>query len=128
MSSTCDWPTPLVDGRRSGVDYTRPLMLGYARRDLYITEHQVEAMKADLQQFAQLEGFTGGTVYVEDAENAPAAYEALAESVNRYEVTAIVLPSLRHLGLLGDTQRVKREFERDTGARIMLAQLSSTSP
>lgn len=59
---------------------------------------------------------------------APAAYEALAESVNRCEVTAIVLPSLRHLGLLGDTQRVKREFERATGARIMPAQLSSTTP
>ncbi|GAB3823084.1 hypothetical protein [Kribbella italica] len=109
----------------SGVDYTRPLMLGYARRDLYITDDQVETMKEELRQFAQLEGFTRGTVYVEEADSAPAAYEALVASVNRYEVTAIVLPCLRHLGLLGDTQQVKRRFEQETGARIILPPLSN---
>lgn len=103
------------------VDYTRPLLLGYARRDLYLSDLQLDEMKVELGAFATLEGFTIGTVYVEDSEMAPAAYEALVTSVNRYEVAAVVVPDLRHLALVGDPAVVKERFERATGARIMLA-------
>ncbi|MDX3002674.1 hypothetical protein PWY87_13390 [Kribbella solani] len=102
------------------VDYTRPLLLGYLRRDLHLSDRQVDEQKIELGAFAVMEGFTLGTVYVEDAETAPAAYGALVESVNRYEVTAVVIPDLSHLALIGEPVVVKGRFERATGARIML--------
>ncbi|MEV5967302.1 hypothetical protein AB0L70_36375 [Kribbella sp. NPDC051952] len=101
-------------------DYTRPLLLGYARRDLYLSNQHVERMKAELTKFAAVEGFAMGSTYVEHRETAPAAFNALVESLNRYEPTAVVIPDWRHLALIGDPERVKREFERVTGARFML--------
>ncbi len=104
----------------NGVDYTRPLLLGYTRRDLYLSNRHVDELKHQLAAFAQLEGFTLGTVYIEEPDTAPAAFDALVTSVNRYEVTAVVIPQLRHLALVGDPEAVKRQFERGTGARLML--------
>jgi hypothetical protein len=101
-------------------DDTRPLLLGYARRDLYVSDQHVELLKADLTKFAAVEGFAMGSTYVENVETAPAAFNALVESLNRYEHTAVVIPDWRHLALVGDPERVKREFERVTGARFML--------
>lgn len=113
---------PAVDGRGavSRIDYTRPLLLGYARRDLYLSDRHVDDLKRELGAFAQLEGFAMGSVYLEGPDTAPAAFEALVISVNRYEISAVVLPELRHLVLAGDPGAVKRQFERVTGARLML--------
>lgn len=111
---------PPLDGRGSVTDYSRPLLLGYARRDLYLSGRHVDDLKRELGEFAQLEGFLMGSVYVEDPETAPQAFEALVASVNRYEITAVVLPSLRHLALVGDPADIRLQFERVTGARIML--------
>ena len=101
-------------------DYRRPLLLGYARCDVYLSGRHVDNLKRELGECAQLEGFLMGSVYVEDPETAPQAFEALVASVNRYEITAVVLPHLRHLALIGDPAEVRVQFERVTGARIML--------
>ncbi|MGZ0148996.1 hypothetical protein ACXJJ3_18115 [Kribbella sp. WER1] len=65
-----------------------------------------------------------GSVYVEDPETAPQAFEVLVASVNRYQITAVVLPGLRHLALVGDPPDVSVRFERVTGARIMLHEVT----
>lgn len=101
-------------------DYTRPLLLGYARRDLYLSDRHVADLKRDLEAFAQLEGLALSSVYIEDPDTAPAAFEALVASVNRYEITAAVLPSLRHLALVGDPAQVTVQFKRVSADRIML--------
>jgi hypothetical protein len=111
---------PPMDGRGPVTDYSRPLLLGYARRDLYLSDRHVNELKRQLGSFAQLEGFAMGSVYIEDPDTAPAAFEALVASVNRYEVTAVVLPEWRHLALVGDLEVVRRQFERVTGARFLL--------
>ncbi|WP_350279125.1 hypothetical protein [Kribbella sp. HUAS MG21] len=105
-------------------DYSRPLLLGYARRDLYLSGRHVDDMERELGEFGQLEGFLMGSVYVEDPETAPQAFEALVASVNRYEITAVVLPSLRHLALVGGPAEVRAQFERVTGARIVLHEVT----
>jgi hypothetical protein len=115
---------PPVDGRGPVTDYSRPLLLGYARRDLYLSNRHVNDLKRELGDFARLEGFLMGSVYVEDPETAPQAFEALVASVNRYEITAVVMPSLRHLALVGDPAEVRVRFERVTGARIMLHEVT----
>ncbi|WP_344239024.1 hypothetical protein [Kribbella hippodromi] len=63
-------------------------------------------------------------MYVEDPDTSPAAFEALVASVNRYEITAVVLPSLWHLALVGDPAETRGRFERVTGARIMLPEVA----
>ncbi|MFB6720174.1 hypothetical protein ACFCV3_08455 [Kribbella sp. NPDC056345] len=101
-------------------DYTRPLLLGYARRDLYLSDRHVDDLKRELKAFAQLEGFAMGSIYIENPGTAPATFEALVASVNRYQIRAIVLPGLQHLALVGNPEEVRVQFERVTRARMML--------
>ncbi|WP_329005402.1 hypothetical protein OHA18_18705 [Kribbella sp. NBC_00709] len=77
-------------------------------------------MRRELAGFAQLEGFVMGSVYLEGPDTAPAAFEALVTSVNRYEITTVVVPEWRHLALVGDPSAVRVQFERTAGARFLL--------
>ena len=136
MLPTCERPTsprlvvtalgtlcrhlPPVDGRGPVTDYTRPLLLGYARRDLYLSDQHIRRVKQEFAAMAKVEGYTMGSVYIEDPDTAPAAFDALVESVNRYDITAVLLPEWRHLALVGDPAAMKQKFERATGARFML--------
>jgi hypothetical protein len=103
------------------VDHTRPLLLGYIRRHLLMTDAELDDARERLGLFAEIEGFTLGTVYVEHFETTPAAFEALVEAVNRYEVTAVVVPSMLHFALLSAPAAIKDRFEHITGARVMVA-------
>jgi hypothetical protein len=107
--------------RRGMTDYTRPLLLGYVLKHLLMTNDELAETKERLEQFASVEGFAMGTIYVEGSATTPAAFEALIEAVNRYQVTAVVVPSLLHLVALASTHNVKDTFERATGARVMVA-------
>lgn len=102
-------------------DYTRPLLLGYLRKHLLMSDDELDDAKERLEHFAQVEGFAMGTIYVEEVDSAPAAFEALVEAVNRYEVTAVVLPSMLHFAVLSAPAAIKDHFERATGARVMVA-------
>ncbi|WP_232828080.1 hypothetical protein [Kribbella monticola] len=101
-------------------DFTRPLLLGYVRRDLLVTDGQVGELERQMTKFAQKEGFSMGFTYVEKPGTQPAAFEALFESVKRYEVTAVVLPSLLHFAVLGASHDIRDSFERATGARVLV--------
>src|SRR5436309_1467456 len=103
-------------------DDTKPLMLGYLRRELLVTDGQVEAVQRELARFAQDRGFCMGFTYVEQRGTWPAAFEALVEAVNRYVVTAVVLPSLLHFAALGAPTVIRDSLERATRARILVAQ------
>lgn len=100
-------------------DYTRPLLLGYVRRDLLIAGGEVSDLERRMSSFATAEGFAMGSTYVEKPGTWPAAFEALVESVNRYDVTAVVLPSLLHFVVLGGVD-MRERFGRITGARVLV--------
>ena len=108
----------------TNVDHTRPLLLGYIRRHLLMTDAELDDAKERLGLFAEIEGFTLGTVYVEHLETTPAAFEALVEAVDRYEVTAVVVPSMLHFALLTAPAAIKDRFEHTTGARVLVAAVS----
>jgi hypothetical protein len=114
---------PAVAGRGalSEVDYTRPLLLGYILKHLLMTDGELADTKDQLEQFAAVEGFAMGTIYVEETETTPAAFEALIAAVNRYEVTTVVIPSRLHFAALAVIHDVKDTFERATGARVVIA-------
>lgn len=104
-----------------GIDYTRPLLLGYVLKHLLMTDGELADIRAQLEEFARVEGFAIGTIYTEETETTPAAFEALIEAVNRYEVTTVVIPSRLHFDALAITHEVKDTFERATGARVVIA-------
>lgn len=105
-----------------GQDSTRPLMLGYLRRELFVTEEQVDNARDLMAEFAVAEGFSMGAVYVERSGLWPAEFEALLEAVNRYKASAVVLPSLLHFAVLDPPKDIKGLFERATSAQVMVAQ------
>lgn len=115
-------PAPPV-GRASPseVDYTRPLLLGYVLKHLLMTDGELADIKDQLEEFAKIEGFAMGTIYTEEAETTPAAFEALIEAVNRYDVTTVAIPSRLHFSALAITHNVKDAFERATGARVVIS-------
>lgn len=106
------------------VDYTRPILLGYVLKHLLMTDGELADIKDELEQFAKVEGFAMGTVYIEETETTPAAFEALIAAVNRYEVTTVVIPSRLHFAALAVTHDVKDMFERATGAGVVIARPS----
>ncbi|MEV8374313.1 hypothetical protein AB0P21_16335 [Kribbella sp. NPDC056861] len=95
-------------------------MLGYLCRGLLVTDGQVDDLERQMAAFAHAEGFTMGFVYVERSETSPAAFGALMESVDRYQVNAIVLPSRLHLAVLGSPLEMNDRFERAAGVRVMV--------
>lgn len=102
-------------------DHTKPPILGYMRKHLLMSEAELADTKERLAYFAAVEGFSLGTVYIEQVETTPAAFQALIEAANRYEVTAVVVPSLRHFAVLGAAASAKDHLEHATGARVLVA-------
>jgi hypothetical protein len=92
------------------IDYTRPLLLGYVLKHLLMTDAELADTKAQLEQFAKVEGFAMGTVYTEETETTPAAFEVLIAAVSRYEATTVVIPSRLHFAALAITHDVKDAF------------------
>jgi len=97
----------------------RPLLLGYVRVHQGMTEAELVRAKDRLHTFAQVEGFAMGAVFTEYAETAPAAFHALVDAVKRHEVRAIVVPSRRHLAVLGALPTLERYLECCTGAPVL---------
>ncbi|MEV0291136.1 hypothetical protein AB0H36_43995 [Kribbella sp. NPDC050820] len=114
--------SPLAARGLSGFseDFTRPLLLGYLRRDLLVVESQVGELKRDMAVYSEAEGFTMGHIYVERTDSWLAAFGALTDSIDRYDVTAVVLPSLLHFTGLGMSTDVRDSFECATGARVLV--------
>lgn len=102
-------------------DYTRPLLLGYILKHLLMTDGELADIRAQLEEFARVEGFAMGIIYTEETDTMPAAFEALIEAVNRYDVTTVVIPSRLHFDALAVAHDVRTTFERATGARVVIA-------
>jgi hypothetical protein len=114
--------SPLAGRGLNGLSevFTRPLLLGYLRRALLVVDSQVGELKREMAAYAEAEHFTMGHIYVEQPDGQLTAFEALTESIERHDVTAIVLPSLLHFTGIGMSTNVRSSFERSTGARVLV--------
>lgn len=86
-----------------------------------MTESELADLKVRLASFARREGYTLGTVYVEQNSNAPAAFHALMDAVLHEGASAVVVPSMRHFSALGAPASMKNHLEHTTGARVLVA-------
>ncbi|GAA3550090.1 hypothetical protein [Kribbella ginsengisoli] len=102
-------------------DRTKPLLLGYVRQHLLMTQEELAGVKDRLATYATTEGFTMGPVFVEQRESTPAAFEALVQAIGQYQARAVVLPSMLHFAVLGAPLAVKLTFEQATGAQVLVA-------
>lgn len=95
--------------------------LGYLRKHLLMTDTEVMYAKERLAYFAELEGLELGTVYVEEIESWPRAFEALVHAAVKESVTAVVVPSMLHFAVIGPATTVKDHFEYTTRTRVLSA-------
>ncbi|MGC4944120.1 hypothetical protein ACLQ2O_39590 [Kribbella sp. DT2] len=86
-----------------------------------MTDGELADLEDQLEEFAKVEDFSMGTIYIEETNTTPAAFEALIEAVNRYDVTTVVIPSRLHFDALAVAHDVRNTFERATGARVVIA-------
>lgn len=105
-------------------DRTRPLALGYLRAHILMKEHELDAVKRDLSDFAAREGFTLGAIFVERLDRSPAAFQALMAEARRTEAAAVVVPGVHHLSVLGAPQAFRDHMEHHTNARVLCARAS----
>lgn len=101
-------------------DVTRPLLLGYVRRDLLSSDSAVEELVVQMAVFARREGFSMGYTYVERAATSFSALEALVEFVARTEDAAVVIPSPLHFLAIDGPINLREIFERATGTRVLM--------
>lgn len=108
---------PVGDGSE-----VRPLALGYVREQgTPLGEAELALSRRMLAQFAEQEGYTLGTVYVERIEQTPAAFEALVASAIRDEAAAVIVPYASHLWLIGSAIDMATQVGIRTGARVLEA-------
>ena len=100
---------------------TRPLLLGYIRAHVLMTADEIAAAKVSLAAFAMAEGFVLGTVYLDQVNTAPAAFQALVDEIRRdNDVWAVVVPTAHHL-TDGGLRAMKSDLEHHGAVHVMVA-------
>jgi hypothetical protein len=102
-------------------DHARPVGLGYLRVHLLMTAAELELTRERLASFAQAEGYALAGVFVERVDTAPSAFHALVNAVKRHDDREVLVPSTRHLAVLGVPPTLTSYLERCTGARVLAA-------
>ncbi|MEO7351620.1 MAG: hypothetical protein ABIW17_06950 [Marmoricola sp.] len=99
-------------------DHTPPLLLGYIRADVLTSRTDLPEVEAELEAFADREGFNLGTVYVAQGKT-PGAFHALLAEVNRNEAAwGVVVPDLRHVTY--EDHLLMRSHQRDGAKSAIL--------
>lgn len=100
--------------------HTRPLILGYVRLRLLANDDEIAATRHRLNAFAHAEGYALEVIFFEQAHLAPAAFEALIEAVKLYEASAVLVPDLRHLEVIGAPPALTDFVERAAGVPVLV--------
>jgi hypothetical protein len=99
----------------------RPLSLGYISGHFLVTSSELRELTNRLAARAHAEGFTLGTVYVERPDRSPAAFGALLTELEGSGASAVVVPTLHHLTVLGGSTQIRQHLEHVIGARVLIA-------
>ena len=100
-----------------------PLALGYMRRYPLMLCDEVAATQQVLAACARNNGYTLGTVHIEDLLTDPKAFLDLVAAINLFEIPAVVIPSAAHLGGPAAPESKRAYFERETKARVFVADM-----
>jgi hypothetical protein len=100
-------------------DRTRPLMFGYLRVHALAANVTREAIEAQFRAFAEAEGYEFVWVFVDQDRYAPSALDALIDAVKKYDATAVAVPSMDHLKVLGAPPPLAKLVQYATGAQVL---------
>ncbi len=107
-----------MSDRSTVPQHGQPLLLGYLRSAVLGTTDALRSAHADLERFAQQEGFSLGLVFV-DGGNVAGAFAALLEELARNEAArGIVIPDQRHLTC--EEQLVLARHERGSRTPVLM--------
>ncbi|WP_344164984.1 hypothetical protein [Kribbella yunnanensis] len=113
-----------MDDRRVDVIQSAyPLALGYMRRYPLMRVDEVARTQEGLASYARRNGFTLGTVHVEDLLTDPQAFLEMVAAINLFEIPAVVIPTAAHLGNPVVPESKRAYFDRETKARVLVADL-----
>ena len=97
-------------------NHTRPLLLGYVRADVLRNGTGLDAVKAQLEAFADSEEFSLGTVYVAQGDAPSAVHELMTELTREEAAWGVVVPDLRHVTVVEQLVLTRHE----NGARVSI--------
>jgi hypothetical protein len=103
-------------------------MFGYVRLTRTAAQDELNEFHACLEEFARIEGYVLGTVFVERANTAPAAFDALLKAVRMYDARGVVVPSSEHLQVLGKPPALTDFLRRVAGVAVFTAQSGAEPP
>lgn len=98
-----------------------PMLLGYIRADVLSSRTALHRVEAQLHACAEREDFCLGTVFVERGRS-PGAFHALMAEVSREDVWGIVVPDLRHVGVV--EQLILNRHEVGARLAVLVANVS----
>lgn len=75
----------------------KPLMYGYTRAPDDVSDDDLDRAVAEMQRFAETEGYCYATTFFELQHGSRAAFEELVAELKRAEAQHVVVPSLDHL-------------------------------
>lgn len=98
-----------------------PLLHCYIREHVFMTPREAADIRTRFAVFAEREGFQLGRIYTERPDTVPAAFRALVVAAAEPGITAVAVPSLRHLAVVGEPNAIKDHLERVTGVQVLFA-------
>jgi hypothetical protein len=101
-----------------------PLALGYMRKYPLMSETEVGRVQASLADCARRCGYTLGTVHVEELDSDPKAFLQAVAAINLFNIAAVVVPTFAHLGDPRTPGSKRAELDRETRARVLIADSS----
>lgn len=103
------------------VTTTAPTLHCYIREHVFMTPREAADIRRRFAAFAEREGYRLGRIYTERPDTVPAAFRALVIAAAEPDITAVVVPSLRHLAVVGEPNSIKDHLERVTGVQVLFA-------
>lgn len=100
----------------------QPLALGYMRRYPLMRDGEVARTQEILAACARRNGYTLGTVHIEDVSTDPTAFLELVAAINLFSIPAVVIPSAAHLGNPASPESKRAYFDRETSAQVFIAE------
>lgn len=100
---------------------SEPVALGYLRVHLLMTEIELADTEERLNHFATEQGYHLAAIFHEQAHQAPKAFAAMIAAVNNQNATAIIIPSLLHLAVLGFPTQIAHYLQTTTHAQLLIS-------
>jgi hypothetical protein len=113
----------MEDRRADAIPSAYPLALGYMRRYPLMRVDEVARTQEALADHARRNGFTLGTVHVEDLLTDPQAFLEMVAAINLFDIQAVVIPTAAHLGDPVVPESKRAYFDRETKAQVLVVEL-----